>query len=169
MNCDAIKTLIPLYLDNELSAKELEQVKNHLAGCPVCAQECQAQQSVWQLLGEYEEIQPEPGFIGRFWTRVASQTTWQEKLLEKLNVGVWRQPWVYASLGLCLALIIGSLLFWQNQYPKSSELLANVNEEELEMLENLELVENFDVIQDMEFYEDLEVIENLENLEVMEG
>lgn len=169
MTCKTIRKFISLYLDNQLESKELEQVRQHTTGCADCQKELAAYEQSWQLLSEYKDIQPQPNFMGRFWTRVAAQKTWQEKFLEQWNFGVWQKSWAYVRVGLCLAVLVGSVVLWQNKNKASSELLANMGVENLEMLENFELAEKLDVITDMDFYEDLDVIENLENLEALEG
>ena len=53
--------------------------------------------------------------------------------------------------------------YWQMR--EAQELVASLDQEELEMAADVELAENFDVIQEMDFLEDLEVIENLDSLE----
>ncbi|CAB1074415.1 hypothetical protein D1AOALGA4SA_2234 [Olavius algarvensis Delta 1 endosymbiont] len=79
MDCSESKKLIPIYLDKGLAADEHQRVQSHLDTCAECRTEARAIQSAWEMIGELDGIQPDPNFQSRFWSRVANQTSLQEK------------------------------------------------------------------------------------------
>jgi predicted anti-sigma-YlaC factor YlaD len=73
MTHDTFTEKISLWLDNELSAPEIEELQAHLADCPTCQHTYQALQRVDMLLrhGASMRVEPAPGFTTRFETRLA--------------------------------------------------------------------------------------------------
>ena len=163
MKCEDIKKFIPIYLDKELEPKESQIVKDHLAVCPGCRQECEAYERSWHLLGELEDIQPEPNYIGRFWTKLAQRQTWSEKLREAVSAGSLNKQLAPAVVMACLILLVVGISINRNiQVGATNQMLAQMNEEELIFVENIELAENLDVIEEIDFLEDLDLIESLD-------
>lgn len=163
MDCQEIKKLIPIYLDKELEPKESQQVKEHLSACSACQKEFEAFAESWAMLGELDEIRPQPGFVGRFWTKLAEEQSWQERILEVVKGGLLKQRLVPVLVTACLVVIVGSFSlyhYWQIQ--GTNQILSSLSDEDLAMVENMELVENLDIIEEIDFLEDLDVIENLD-------
>ncbi len=169
MRCDQAKEMIPVYLDGELGQEEIRLVKGHIASCAACQKELHALEHSWKMLGEWKNIDPVPGYVSRFWTKVSLQRPWHEEVKQRIGEGLeWlrhrRLVPVYATV--CVVLIAGLFsLRNYSQIREAREMVASLNQEELEMAEDVELAENFNIIQDMDFFEDLEVIENLDSLE----
>lgn len=166
MDCQEIKKLIPVYLDKELEPQESQQVREHLSGCPVCQKELEAFEESWAMLGELDEVRPEPGFVGRFWTRLALEQSWQERISEAVRNGLFQKRLVPALATACIVVIVGS--FALNNYfriQNTDQMLSDLSREDLAMVENIELAENLDLIEEMDFLEDLDIIENLDILE----
>jgi len=109
MNCQEIKKLIPIYLDGELQHQESHSVREHLTGCPACQKELEAFEASWAMLGEAEDIEPQPGFVGRFWTRLALEQSWCEKVLGGLRENVRKKSLAPALVTACVVMIVGSL------------------------------------------------------------
>lgn len=66
MKCRHVQRKLSAYFDGELSEKEASYVSKHLSECQVCQQEAASLSSVWERLGEIQEIEPAP----YFWTRL---------------------------------------------------------------------------------------------------
>ena len=62
INHKKIKKLLPLYIDNELSKKEKDLIKEHLEECPECQTELKSYQDNYQLLSSLDEIKAPQGF-----------------------------------------------------------------------------------------------------------
>ncbi len=166
MDCRAIKKMIPIYLDGELQPQENQSVKDHLAGCPACQRELEAFNESWDMLGELGDIEPQPGFVGRFWTRLSCEQSWQERFWQGLSESFSKRRLVPALATACVVVIVGSFALRNYfQVRQTNQMLAELNEEDFAMVENIELAENFDLIQEMDFLEDLDIIAGLDILE----
>jgi hypothetical protein len=166
MRCDQAKKIIPVYLDGELGQEEARFVKEHIVSCAACQKELRALERSWKMLGEWKDIDPVPGYVSRFWTEVSFQRPWHEKIIRGFGVILGKKRLVPVYAAVCVFLITGIFSlrnYWQMR--EAQELVASLDQEELEMAADVELAENFDVIQEMDFLEDLEVIENLDSLE----
>ena len=73
MDIQKAKKLIPAFLDDALEPKELQAFREILAKSPELRKEVAAYKKTWALLDEVEDIEPDPGYISRFWTRVAQE------------------------------------------------------------------------------------------------
>lgn len=169
MRCVEIKKLIPVYLDGELELRETDAVKEHLASCLACQKELHAMERSWKMLGEWQNIEPAPGYVSRFWTKVSLERPLREKVARGIGEaldGLRRRRLSPVYAAFCVLVITG-IFSLRNYYQmrETQELVANLNHEELEMAGDVELAENFDIIQEMDFLEDMEVIENLDSLE----
>jgi hypothetical protein len=60
MKCEDAMELIHDRLTGELDAETLDALREHLAGCPGCAAEARALQSLWDELGDAESETPTP-------------------------------------------------------------------------------------------------------------
>ena len=167
MKCLEIKKLIPDYLENELQPKERQIVARHLEGCSGCQKELEAFEKSWAFLAQWESVPPQPDYISRFWTEVSLRQPWHRKVLETFKNYVPRNRFLMPSLAtVCLILIMG--LFAVRNYfsiQNSEKALAQLSQDDLEMVQLMDLAENYDMIKDIEFFEDLDVIENLDSLE----
>jgi hypothetical protein len=164
MNCQTIKKLLPIYSDQGLGPIQEQEVRDHLKDCPVCRKEHEALKQSWAMLGEIEEIDPEPGFVGRFWTRLAAQQPWYEKLLGALKERLFNKQLVPVLATACLLLIAGSfVLDHYSQIRRTDRVIASLSAEDLTMVENIELAENLDLIKELDLLEDLDLIASLDS------
>ena len=70
MNCSRLQKSLPLYLDEMLDVDQMRAVVKHLSVCKACREQEKAFQRSWELLGELTSIDPEPGYIPRFWEKL---------------------------------------------------------------------------------------------------
>ncbi|MBN1869101.1 MAG: zf-HC2 domain-containing protein [Candidatus Omnitrophica bacterium] len=168
MDCQKIKKLIPIYLDKELEPKEMQAVREHLAACLACQKELKAFEESWAMLGDLNDIHPKPGFVGRFWKKMALEQSWQEKIIEAMKNSFFKKPLIPALVTACMIVIAGSFVFYNySQMRGTNQLLAKLSQEDLEMFENIKLAENLDLIEEIDFLEDFEIVENLDILETL--
>ncbi|MGD2187433.1 MAG: zf-HC2 domain-containing protein [Desulfobacterales bacterium] len=167
MDCRKIKEMIPIYLDHELDADEHRLVAAHLRICPNCQAEAHAMEKSWEMLGELDEIKPDPRYITRFWRTLDAQTSWYEKILRDLRIVFLQRRWVPVFAGVAvIVLASGILTFHFLQSNRAVSVLTELNEAELEMVTNFDLAENYEIIRDIDFYSDIEIIENLDEFEI---
>jgi predicted anti-sigma-YlaC factor YlaD len=169
LNCKQIKELIPSYLDNELDIKKHRAVEKHINACQICKKETVLHARTWNLLKKWEDIEPNPNYISRFWAEVAYRKPWQEKLFESIKsiIGIISKnsliP-VLVTWGIVIMVgFIAATTYLKKQ--DAVKLLTNLSPNELEMIEYIDLADNFEIVQNLEFFEDLEIINDLDEFE----
>jgi predicted anti-sigma-YlaC factor YlaD len=168
MDCLEIKKMIPLYLDHELSDADFQQVETHLQNCADCKSEARAIQQSWDLLGEIKAVEPDPDYMSRFWRSVDAQMPWYAKIYENVQGVFIQRRWVPALAGAVMVLLIGTIATVQYlQKPQKVDVLAELDEAEMEMIANIDLAEHYEVIHELDFFSDFEIIENLNGLETL--
>ncbi len=62
MKYHSVQKKLSAYQDNELEPREEEQVRSHLLGCRACREQYAEIERVWKIVGQVEEIHPDPWF-----------------------------------------------------------------------------------------------------------
>ncbi len=166
MNCSEIKRLIPEFLDGQLDSDVHQRVQSHLDICAGCSREAIAIRRAWEMVGELDDIQPDPNFKTRFWARVAEQTSWQEKFFGEIRALFLNRRLVpaLAAAGLILCIsVVATYKYLQTSQPDS--FMAEFSDADLDMVDNIDLVENLDLIRDIDLLSDLEFIEDLDDMD----
>ena len=161
MQCHRIKKLIPDFLEGALDSKINQEVLRHLQSCEVCAKEKELYEKTWQLIGEWQDIEPEPGFNSRFWNRLVSRQT---KVERTPNINILRLTQRFTVALATAAIVILAINFILPKYFQSKNteiLISSLDEEEMALIENIDLLENLELIENIEFLENLDIIENL--------
>lgn len=70
MNCEEVKINIGPFLEGDLSSKDEENFKAHTEACPHCREEVEVHKKTWQMLDQWEEMEPSPSFTADFWKAV---------------------------------------------------------------------------------------------------
>lgn len=167
MDCREIKQLIPIFLDHELSSDDQHLVAAHLRVCAACRAEARALEKSWEVLGELDEIKPEPQYINRFWRALDARMPWYEKMLKDVQAVFLQRRWVPVLAGAAAIVLVGGLVRYQFfQEPETVSVLAELNATELEMVVNFDLIEDYEIIENIDFFSDLEFIENLDDFEI---
>ncbi|MBI5473575.1 MAG: zf-HC2 domain-containing protein [Ignavibacteriae bacterium] len=105
-----IQERLLLYLDNELSDREMKELREHLSTCSSCAERRDALGSLWQSESRSEKMAPSP-FL---WMKVQARIQEFEHtlpfvwLLRKLLQGVLVRP--LPALAILAAMAIGFYL-----------------------------------------------------------
>ena len=137
----------------------------HLSECTVCQKEFKAFEESWAMLGELDEIRPEPGFVGRFWTGLSLEQSWQEKVSEAIRNGLFKRRLAPVLATACIVMIVGSVALRSYfQIRNTNQILAHLSQEDMIVVENIDLAENLDLIEEMDFLEDFDIIEALDIL-----
>jgi len=167
MECKDIKNLIPDFLSGNLGSQVIQEVLDHIAQCPDCNKELSAYKKSWELLGSWQDVEPERGYVSRFWTRLAMRKPWHEKVLERIAGLLTARNLYPAFASACIIFIVvffAVKVIWQAQI--SALPLSYLSSEEIEFVENMELAQDLEIIEDIEFFENLDVIEQMEGLDV---
>jgi len=165
MKCRKFRRLIPDFLEGQLTPKRHEEIIAHLKICKDCAKEKRLYEESWQLIGQWQDIEPEPGFKMRFWNHLLREA--ESKLAPPINIFRLSQRWSVALATAAIIIIVVSISLPNYLQTKSAELfVSEINEEEIILVENIELLEHLEIIQDIDFLENMELIENLDKFEL---
>jgi len=80
MRCDDIRDLLIEFLDDELTERERDEVRLHVAACESCRHELESLQDAFELLADDGYREPSPFY----WTR------FQARLRERMGQGAFR-------------------------------------------------------------------------------
>jgi len=159
MDINQFKKLIPHYLTNELQPKYLQSFKEFLQTDPAARQELEAFQKSWDLLVEFKAIEPDPGYMSRFWTSVSRQPgSWHK------NIGMGFKRLVPGPVlaAACVVLIIGFFVIRDQGYIQLVHReKSQLDDNEIELVEYLGLVENYDLVTDTEFFKNVETLKKI--------
>lgn len=166
MDCQKIQKLIPLYLDVKLEDREFQTVREHLKDCTHCQKERDLFKKSWDLLSTWEDVEPDTGYISRFWTRLSSERTWYEQFLLNFKefFAVKKRPlaWVMVSMAIIVCVLTFSNYLMEI---KTNNTLTAMNPQELELLAELELAQDLDIIENIDWLADWEIIEDFDTTE----
>lgn len=100
MTCEKIVDLLSEYSAGELRAEQHQEVRLHLEACPACDRTRRQLERTWELLGEFDELEPPPTFRAQVWERIrqekpATSWGWGWKWLTRAGLAT-------AALGLVL-------------------------------------------------------------------
>jgi hypothetical protein len=166
MDCQHIIELIPDYIEGRLAGEDETLVRSHLHNCPNCREEVREMEKAWQILGEVDDIEPDPDYISRFWARVDDQKPWYENILQHTKALITQRPWIPALAAAGVILVVGGITFRHyNPISEADRGLATLYDVDLDMVEHIDIIESLELIQEIDFLTDLEIIENLEYLE----
>lgn len=167
MNCQHIIERIPEWIDQTLSTEDTAMVSQHLADCQACREEFRAYAKTWNVLKTWPDVEPDTGYVARFWTRLSLQKRWHERVWEAIS-SLWAKQRLVPTMALAfLFVLLMSVTFYQTHFvAKTENVMSSLTVDDIEFVDNIELVDNFDVIENMDFLDDLNVIENLPDLKV---
>ncbi|MBL7130254.1 MAG: zf-HC2 domain-containing protein [Candidatus Omnitrophica bacterium] len=165
MKCHKIRELIPEFLEGHLDPRENKEMLKHLKICEHCTKEKMLLEETWRLIGEWQDIEPEPYFKTRFWNRLVTEKT--EVQAPSINIFGLAKRWSVALATATIIIIAVSFILPRYFQTKSTEMLiSKMDDEEIALVENIDLLENLDIIEDIEFFQDLELIENLDKFDL---
>ncbi|MFA5261132.1 MAG: zf-HC2 domain-containing protein [Candidatus Omnitrophota bacterium] len=161
MKCDEIKKWLPGYPDAGIPEEIASQIAGHLNTCADCRKEHDLLARSWGALDAWDDIEPDPAYVSRFWTRLAGQSP--ETPLERFAAGIQRYfgrkvllP-VYAIVAMML--IVGLVAL---RIPSPGSRAVTVPSEDLKLIESADFAENLDMLEDLDFLEYLDVIEHMD-------
>jgi predicted anti-sigma-YlaC factor YlaD len=167
MTCSDIRNLLSLYTESALDEPERRRVAAHLAGCADCRRQAEVLSKSWEMLGELDEIEPNPFYISRFYARLAEQRAWYAPWADAFRNICARRRLLTALAAACLVAVIGIGVVRVHLKDAEQEhfAAAHLNGLDPELFESFELAENLELINALEFLPDLEIIQALDAVE----
>ena len=114
---DAYAELLAGLVDGELGADEVERVERHLAGCPVCRRELEAQSLVRTRLMRESRIQTSPELAARVMDLVARQPALENR--PDILPAAARSRVILGWIGWILAASLAGVLLWTHRPGRS--------------------------------------------------
>ena len=138
MTCQRYQSLLLLYLENRLAAKEAHRLQEHLARCKHCQQRLSEMRSLWNK--EIPVLQPAPDFLFAVRRRIVEAAS--KKVPRKRNrafvVESVLKPVVLAVM-LLVSLMAGKKLAERLDGVRTSPAISTPQSEELYALEMLQI------------------------------
>jgi len=167
MDCRDTRNFLSLYMEDALDETARERVAAHLACCADCRREAEILLKSWEMLGDLDEIEPNPFYVSRFYARLAEQRPWHAPWVDAIRSHFARRRLLPLLAALCLVVVIGiGVVEMQIKHAKQEHLvLAHLDGQDMELLEWFELAENLELIHEIDFLCDLEIIQALDAVE----
>jgi anti-sigma factor RsiW len=109
MKCSQVQERLSAFQDGELNLQERERVSDHLESCPACRERYAEMEKVWQALGDFQEIHPEPGFYGQLVKKINGSYETRSPVGFQWLFQFFSSPWVASTL-LLAGILIGTFL-----------------------------------------------------------
>ena len=128
MECDTCQEQMSLWIDDQLTPNEIQEIEAHAATCPSCRASLDTLRRLDRLLASAPMVSPLPGFSDRFQaklvTRRRRRRTWAGLLTLSLAT-------LALSLGAALLLMLSGLTLWgslpvSELLPQATSLLLNL-------------------------------------------
>ncbi|HRZ39555.1 MAG TPA: zf-HC2 domain-containing protein [Candidatus Omnitrophota bacterium] len=159
MDCKNIQDQMPVFLTGGLSEQDSALIQEHLMRCEACQKELEVYKLSWNSLKDWEDEEPDPAYIARFWNRLAQKKTWHEQLIGPLVTAWADKRLVPVFVSLFLIVFVGSATMrYAWQVHQEEALVTALSAEEIDFIQNIELVEQLEVLEDMDMFEDMDVL-----------
>jgi anti-sigma factor (TIGR02949 family) len=121
---DAFAELLAGLVDGELSAEDVERVERHLAGCPACRRQLEAQTLVRTRLMRQSRVHASPGLAARVMDRITRQVALEDRP-DILPVAA-RHQFILGWIGWILAASLAGVLLWTHGLRRSETPAGNL-------------------------------------------
>ncbi len=162
MDCKDIQNQMPVFLSGGLNEQDNTLIHEHLIHCEACQRELESYKLSWNSLKDWEDEDPDPAYISRFWTRLEERIPWYQRVLEPFGVIFGDKRLIPVLASFVFVVIVGSAtLRYSWQVHQEESLVTALSAEEIDFIQNIELVEQLDVLEDLDMFEDMDVLKEL--------
>jgi len=114
MDCDKLKDLISLYIDDELDENEKKLVEDHINNCEDCRKYLEEYKKIRKVLHEMPEEEPPKGYCDRLHAKLMKE--------KKANKSKFMFKWIkYGSIAAALVIVIFAVYMAPNLRMGSSK------------------------------------------------
>jgi anti-sigma factor RsiW len=120
MKCSQVQERLSAFQDGELKPQEKEGVSEHLESCPACRERYAEMEKVWQGLGDFKGILPEPGFYGQLVKKINESHETRSPARFQWLFQFFSSPWVASTLllaGILIGTFLGNFLAGSDLFP----------------------------------------------------
>lgn len=130
MNCQKIKNLLQLYIDNALTFGEKQLVEEHLEGCSVCRTELKSLSATVKLIKFLPEVSTPPDFTQNIMAKISQekiqiQSSWMDRLKKQVSIPQFSFRFAGAAAITALFVFLAfTFLFNPSSLPSQNEAVA---------------------------------------------
>jgi anti-sigma factor RsiW len=120
MKCSQVQKRLSAFQDGELKPQEKERVSDHLESCSACRERYAEMEKVWQALGDFKEILPEPEFYGQLVKKINYSDETRIPVRFSWFFQIFSSPWATATLlivGILAGTFLGNILAKSDLFP----------------------------------------------------
>ena len=120
MKCSQVQKRLSAFQDGELKPQEGERVNDHLESCSACREQYAEMEKVWQALGDFKEILPEPEFYGQLVKKINYSDETRIPVRFSWFFQIFSSPWATATLliaGILVGTFLGNILAKSDLFP----------------------------------------------------
>ena len=120
MKCSQVQERLSAFHDGELKSQEQERISDHLESCPACRERYAEMEKLWQALGDFKEILPEPGFYGQLVKKINESNETRSPASFQWFFQLFSSPWATSTLliaGILIGTFLGNILAKSDLFP----------------------------------------------------
>lgn len=120
MKCNQVQKRLSAFQDGELKPQEQQRVSYHLESCPACRERYGEMEKVWQALGDFKEILPDPGFYGELVKKINESSVNRSSVGFQWLFQFFSSPWAVSTLlvaGILIGTFLGNMLMKSDLFP----------------------------------------------------
>jgi len=120
MKCSQVPKRLSAFQDGELNPQEQERVSNHLESCSACREQYAEMEKVWQAIGDFKEILPEPEFYGQLVRKINYSDQTRFPVRFSWFFQIFSSPWATSTLlivGILVGTFLGNILAKSDLFP----------------------------------------------------
>jgi len=120
MKCSQVQDKLSAFQDGELNPQEQERVSGHLESCPACRERYAEMEKIWQALGGFKEILPEPEFYGQLVKKINESSETRFSAGFQWLLQFFSSPWATSTLliaGILIGTFLGNILLKSDLFP----------------------------------------------------
>jgi anti-sigma factor RsiW len=120
MKCHQVQNRLSAFQDGELKPQEQEGVNKHLESCSACRERYVELEKIWQALGGFKEILPEPGFYEKLVKKINESNEARFPMEFQWLFQFFSSPWATSTLliaGILIGSFLGNILVKSDSFP----------------------------------------------------
>jgi anti-sigma factor RsiW len=120
MKCLQAQKRFSAFQDGELTSQEEEKVSKHLESCSACRERFAEVEKVWQALGDFKEILPDPEFYEQLVKKINESSETPSPVSFQWLFQFSSSPWAASTLlvtGILLGTFLGNILVKSELFP----------------------------------------------------
>ncbi len=120
MKCTQVQDRLSAFQDGELEFKEAKRIREHLESCRGCRERYEEFEKLWQELGAFKEIAPDPDFYGQLVKKINDSSETRVPVGFQWIIQYFSSYWAASALliaGILAGTFLGNILVRSDLFP----------------------------------------------------